>query len=187
MLSRVRFVWGVCLLIFTSFLAVGLGQTPKIGFVNSQGVFYGTVEGKKALAELEQYMTQQREAFEARNNELSKLQEEYMTQQRTLDAAAVATAERTIQEKEVDLRRFREDAQADFAARQTQVQQGILGKIQVLIQEYAQEKSFDAIFTRDQNQIYVAASLDVTDAIILLYNQRYPGEPTAAAAAPAGN
>jgi len=187
MLSRGRFVWGVYLLIFTSFLAGGLGQSPKIGFVNSQQVFYGTDEGKKVLAELEQYMTQQREAFEAKNAEVSKLQEEYMTQQRTLDAAALATAERKIQEKEVELRRFREDAQADFTARQTQMQQAISGKIQVLIQEYAQEKSFDAIFIRDQNQIYVAASLDVTDAVIQLYNQRYPGEQAAAAVAPASN
>jgi Skp family chaperone for outer membrane proteins len=176
----------VYLLVFNCFTLICLGQVPKIGFVNSQQVLYGTAEGKKGLAELEQFMNQQREAFEAKNAELAKLQEDYMTQQRTQDAAALASVERTIQEKEVELRRFREDAQANFNARQNQVLQGISGKVQVLIQEYAQENAFDAIFMRDQNQIYVAPSLDVTEAIIEAYNQRYPGEQ-AAAAAPASN
>jgi Skp family chaperone for outer membrane proteins len=175
----------VYLLIFSCFAFSGLGQVPKIGFVNSQQVLYGTAEGKKGLGELEQFMTKQREAFEAKNAELAKLQEEYMTQQRTQDTSALASVERTIQEKEVELRRFREDAQADFNARQNEVLQGISGKIQVLIQEYAQENSFDAIFMRDQNQIYVSPSLDVTEAIIEVYNQRYPGQQ--AATAPAGN
>jgi len=182
MLNRGRFFLGVYLVVFSCFTFSGIGQVPKIGFVNSQQVLYGTEEGKVALAELERFMTQQREAFEAKNSELTKLQEEYMTQQRTMNADALASVERTIQEKEVQLRRFREDAQADFTARQNQVLQGISGKIQVLIQEYAQQNSFDAIFMRDQNQIYVSPSLDVTEGIIQSYNQRHPG-----AAAPTSN
>jgi Skp family chaperone for outer membrane proteins len=159
----------------------------RVGFVNSQQVLYGTDEGKKGLAELEEFMSKQREAFEAKNAELSKLQEEYMTQQRAMNTEALAAMERSIQEKETELRRFREDAQIDFNNRQGQVVQRISDKIQVIIQEYAQNNTFDAIFMRDQNQIYVAPSLDVTQAIIEIYNERYPGETVAPATTPASN
>lgn len=186
MLNRRGFFLGEYLLVLASFTLIGLGQTPKIGFVNSQQVLYGTEEGKKELAGLEKFMAEQREAFEARNSELTKLQEQYMNQQRTMDASGLASVERTIQEKEVELRRFREDAQANFTARQNQVLQRISGKVQIVIQEYAQKNAFEAIFMRDQNQIYVAPALDVTEAIILLYNQQYPGAQ-AAAPAPASN
>ena len=186
MLNRRRLSCGGVLLIFTCLTVSGFGQSPKIGFVNSQQVLYGTDEGKKGLAVLEQYMAEQREAFEVRNSELTKLQQDYTTQQRTMNPDALASAERTIQEKELELRRFSEDAQADFNARQNEVLQGISGKIQVIIQEYAQQNSFDAIFARDQNQIYVSPLLDVTEAIIQVYNQRHPGEPVASAP-PAGN
>jgi Skp family chaperone for outer membrane proteins len=128
-------------------------------------------------------MGKQREAFEAKNAELAKLQEDYMAQQRTMNSAALPAMERTIQEKETELRRFREDAQADFNDRQNQVLQRLSSKIQVIIQEYAQNNSFDAIFMRDQNQIYVAPALDVTEAIIEIYNQQYPGTPAPAPSA----
>ena len=173
MLNMTRIVGGVSLLLFTMCGVLGLAQVPKIGFVNSQQVLYGTEEGKAGLAELENYMAQQREAFEAKNSELAKMQEEFMAQQRTMNADAAATAERAIQQKEVELRRFQEDAQADFTARQNQVLQTISEKIQVIIQEYAQSNNYSAIFLRDQNQIYVAAALDVTEQIIGIYNQRY--------------
>jgi len=164
----------------------GFGQMPKVGFVNSQRVLYGTEEGKKELAKLEEFMAEQRKAFEARNEELAKLQEEYMTRQRAMDVDNLASMEQTIEEKEIELRRFREDAQADFNARQNQVLQRISGKVQIIIQEYAQKNSFDAIFMRDQNQIYVDPSLDVTDAIIEIYNQQYPGDQ-AASTSPTSN
>ncbi len=188
MLTRGRFfrVGGYFFILFC-FMWMGLGQAPKIGFVNSQQVLYGTDEGKKELASLEKFMTEQREAFEAKNSELSKLQEEYMTQQRAMNAEASASLEGTIQEKELELRRFREDAQADFNARQNQVLQRISGKMQIIIQEYAQKNGFNAIFMRDQNQIYVAPALDVTEAIIKIYNEQYPGEQAAATSPPASN
>jgi len=183
MLNQRWLAFGGVLLIFTCCTFRGFGQSPKIGFVNSQQVLYGTDEGKKGLAELEQFMALQREAFEAKNSELTKLQQDYMAQQQSMNPDALASAERAIQEKEVELRRFREDAQADFDAKQNAVLQGISGRIQVIIQEYAQQNSFAAIFTRDQNQAYVSPSLDVTEAIVQVYNQRHPGEQAAAPAA----
>ena len=181
-----RLTGGLGLLIFMLCGFLGLAQAPKIGFVNSQQVLYGTEEGKAGMAELEKYMNEQRTAFEAKSTELNKMQEEFLAQQRTMNADAVASAEREIQQKEVELRRFREDAQADFNARQNQVFQKINEKLQTVIQEYAQSNSYSAIFVRDQNQIYVSQALDVTEKIIEIYNQRY-SQASAAATPPAGN
>ena len=159
MLNRRGFFLRTYLLVGSCFIVSGFGQTQKIGFVNSQQVLYGTDEGKAGLAELEQFMAKQRKEFEAKNSELTKLQENYMTQQRTLNPNALASMEHTIQEKETELRRYREDAQAEFNDRQNQVLQRISGKIQVIIQEYAQNspltQSLCAIRTRSMCRLHL--------------------------------
>lgn len=186
MLDRRGILIGIIVLVASCLSLSGFAQAQKIGFVNSQQVLYGTEEGKAGLAELEEFMNQQREVFEAKNAELAKLQQDYMTQQRDMNTNALGSVERTIQEKETELSRFREDAQVEFNDRQNKIIQRISGKIQVIIQEYAQSNSFDAIFMRDQNQIYVSPALDVTGAIIEIYNKQYPGT-AAAAASPTSN
>ena len=50
--------------------AAALGQSPKIGFVNSQEVLYGTDEGRKGLQELEEFGASKQSEFEAKNKEL---------------------------------------------------------------------------------------------------------------------
>jgi len=47
-------------------------------------------------------------------------------------------------------------------------------KIQGIINEYAQKQNFGAIFLRSEAQVYVAPSLDFTQEIIRVYNERYP-------------
>jgi len=154
-------------------------QGGKIGFVNSQEVLYGTNEGKDGLAELDQFMATQRQGFETRNTDLAKLQQELQTKGPTLNADAVARLQRDISQSQLDIKRYQEDAEADFNQRQQGLLQGISVKVQTIIEEYAQQNSFMVIFMRDQTQAFVAPNLDVTQEIIKIYNVKYPGKGTA--------
>ena len=58
-------------------IGLAFGQGSRIAFVNSQEILYQTDQGKEGLAELEQYMNQQRQQFDARNKELTDLQQDY--------------------------------------------------------------------------------------------------------------
>jgi outer membrane protein len=157
------------------------GQGGKIGFVNSQEVLYGTNEGKEGLSDLDQFMAQQRNGFETRNNELARLQQDLQTKGPTLNADALAKLQRDIQQRQVELQRYQEDAEANFNERQSTLLQAISDKVQQVIEEYAQQNSFLIIFMRDQTQAYVSPNLDVTQEIIRIYNEKFPGKGTATA------
>ncbi|MFZ0428449.1 MAG: OmpH family outer membrane protein [Acidobacteriota bacterium] len=165
-------------------IGLAFGQGSRIAFVNSQEILYQTDQGKEGLAELEQYMNQQRQQFDARNKELTDLQQDYQFKRGSLSAEAAAKMEGEIQQKQVALKRFQEDIQADLNQRQDRLIQQISQKVQQVIEEYAKEQSFDAIFMRDQNQAWVSPNLDVTPDIITRYNQKFPGKATTPAAAP---
>jgi Skp family chaperone for outer membrane proteins len=177
-------MWVLSPLALFSLVGSASGQAMKIGFVNSQQVLYGTDQGKKGLKELESLMAENRKEFERKNSELSQLQNEYMTNQSKMTREAASSMERRIERKELELKRFREDVQGAVSQKQNELFQSMSGKIQGIIQEVAGKKSLSAIFMRDQTQIYVSPALDVTEEIIRAYNERYPGEGTAA---PTGN
>lgn len=165
-----------------------LAQGGRIAFVNSQEILYQTNEGKEGLAALEKYMNEKRQEFDARNKELTNLQQDYQLKQGTLSDDAASEIERQIEQKQVALKRFQEDIQADLSQRQDRLMQVISQKVQQIISDYAKEKSFEAIFMRDQNQAWVAPSLDVTTDIITRYNDKYPANsaPTGATQQPSG-
>jgi outer membrane protein len=156
-------------------------QAGKIGFVNSQEILYQTNEGKEGVEQLERYMTQKRQEFDGKNKALADLQQEYQTKQGTLNPDAAAKMQRDIEQLQLEIRRFQEDIQTDLNDRQEQLLGVISQKVQGVIEEYAKANSFDAVFMRDQSQVWVSPSLDVTQDIIRLYNEKHPGKGGAAA------
>jgi len=172
------------LVLFLLGLGTTFGQTLKIGFVNSNEVLMGTVEGRNGLESMEQLRGQKAQEFENLNRELQDLQTDFQAKQRTLNPQALTQMERNIQQKQRELQRFQEDAQAELNQRQNELLQGISDKVQVVIDDYAQQNSYAVIFMRDQTQAYVSPSLDVTQEIVRLYNEKYSPQQAAPAQSP---
>ncbi len=159
---------------------VGWAQTSsssrnlKIGFVDSLAVLYGTQEGQQEIARVEQFIQEMQKEYDARLEELGKQQQQFQAQQRTLNAQTQAEMQRKLENEDRALRRFQEDSQAEISARRDDLLGKVGEKIQGIIDEYAQKQNFGAIFLRSEAQVYVALSLDFTQEIIRLYNERYP-------------
>ena len=159
---------------------VGWAQTSsssgnlKIGFVDSLAVLYGTQEGQQEIAKVEQFMAEQQKEYDARLEELGKQQQQFQAQQRTLNPQTQAEMQRKLENEERELRRFQEDIQVEMNTRRDDLLGKVGEKIQGIINEYAQKQNFGAIFLRSEAQVYVALSLDFTQEIIRLYNERYP-------------
>lgn len=154
----------------------------KFGFIETLRIVYETEEGKVEIAKVQEFINKKQSEFDAKKNDLEKLSEQYQNQQRNLNPETRDEMEKTIQTKDKDLKRFQEDTQAEIDRQRD----GILGKlgqkVQDLIDDYARENGYAAIFVRAQTQAYVAPSLDITDEIIKRYNQKYPGPKPAAEA-----
>jgi outer membrane protein len=180
---------GVAPLAVLFFLGLGttFGQTLKIGFVNSQEVLLGTEEGRIGLETLETLRGSKAQEFESKSKELQDLQLDFQAKQRTLNPQALTQMERSIEQKQLELRRFQEDAQADLNLRQNELLQGISDKVQGVIDDYAQQNSYAVIFMRDQTQAYVSPTLDITQEIVRLYNEKYSPQAAPASPPPAGS
>jgi outer membrane protein len=170
-----RSLMGVLVLLGSGFALVQ-AQGSRIGFVDSQEILYQTNEGRTGLERLERYMMQKRQEFEAKNLELNQLQQDYQVRRGTLNPDALAEMERSLEMKQIELRRLQEDIQDDLRDRQERLLQDISQKVQGVIEEYAQQAAYDVIFMRDETQAWVSPSLDVTQEIIRLFNERHPGQ-----------
>ena len=148
--------------------------TLKIGFIDSLAVLYGTQEGQQEIARVEQFIEDRQKEYDSRVEELGKQQQQFQAQQRTLNPQTQAEMQRKLENEERELRRFQEDIQLEMNTRRDDLLGKVGEKIQGIINEYAQKQSFGAIFLRSEAQVYVAPSLDFTQEIIRVYNERYP-------------
>ncbi len=159
---------------------VGWAQTSsssrnlKIGFVDSLAVLYGTQEGQQEIARVEQFIEEKQKEYDSRREELGKQQQQFQAQQRTLNPQTQAEMQRKLENEDRALRRFQEDIQLEMNTRREDLLGKVGEKIQGIINEYAQKQNFGTIFLRSEAQVYVAPSLDFTQEIIRLYNERYP-------------
>ena len=155
-------------------VTASLGQNVKIGFVNTLEVLYGTDEGKIELEKLNQFGTQKQNELAAEGSTLQKLQEQYAAQQTSLNALTRAEMEREIQDRDLSLKRLQEDIQLEFNELQNELLERMSGKIQEIINEYAPQNGLGVIFLRNEAQTFVDGSLDVSEDIVRIDNERYP-------------
>ncbi len=157
----------------------------KIAFVNPVAILSNTAEGKQEFAKLQDLTNTKQKQVADLSAELRKLQDQYSQTSLSANATARAEMERQIQDRDVRLKRLQEDAQTELQQRQDDLLEKMGGKLQTVLTEYAQKNGIDTIFRLDQNQTfaYVNPALNITDAIIKQYDQRFPAP--AAATAPA--
>ncbi|MGH9340131.1 MAG: OmpH family outer membrane protein [Acidobacteriota bacterium] len=173
---------GLTLAVVTG-LAQDVAPTPaspntsvKIGFINSTEVFYGTAEGKRAMDGLNQFAADRQQQVQTERQELGRLQQEFAGQ---LNPETRAEMQRTIEAKQITLKRLQEDVQSEYNRRQNEILADMSGKVQGIIDEYAKEHNFTAIFYRDATQVYIDPATDITMEIIEIYNQRHPAAAAA--------
>jgi Skp family chaperone for outer membrane proteins len=150
---------------------VGWAQTSsssgnlKMGFIDSLGVLYGTLEGQREIARVEQIIEERQKEYDSRVEELARQQQQFQAQQRNLNAQTQAEMQRKIDDEDRALRRFQEDSQTEISASRDDLLGKVGEKIQAIIEEYAKLQKFGTIFLRSEAQVYVAPSLDFTQEI----------------------
>jgi len=155
--------------------AQGSGSNAdKVGFVDSLGVLYGTEVGKQEIAEVQSYLEEMQREYDSRRLELERKKEQFDTQQLTLNPTTRASMQREIEEDDRSLERFQEDTQVEITRQRDEILEQESGKIQEIINQYAQDRGYGAVFLLNETQIWIDPTLDLTAEIIRLYNERHP-------------
>ncbi len=185
MRNRLQVVLSVAVLVLAG-VWVGSAQTQtsapataspaKVAFINPIAVLSATAEGKQEFAKLQELTNKRQQELANLGTELRKLQEQYSQTSLTVNPQTRAEMERSIQEKELKLKRMQEDAQLEVQQQQDDLLGKMGDKLQTIINEYAQKNGIDTIFRLDQGQVfaYVNPALVVTDQIIKQYDQKHP-------------
>ncbi len=161
----------------------------KIGILNVRQAIVSTAEGKQASAELQSQFAPRQNELEALNKQINDLRQQIAANTNTWNDEQKSRAQAQGQRLAAQLDRKQQEMQTDVNDAQGEVVDRIGRKMMDVLDRYARENGFVAMFDSSaQNSpiIYAANSIDVTQEIIKLYDQAYPIKgSTAPAAKPA--
>ena len=158
-------------------------SAKKFGFVDSLQVLYETQEGKKEISEIQAFLEERQKDYDSQRMQLDRLRQQFESEVRTLDRRTGMERQRTIEDTELQLRRFQEDIQAEITRRRDKALRAISEKTREILIEYGKKQNFAAIFLRGETQVFVDPALDFTSQIIRIYDQKY-GRPMASSPPP---
>ena len=147
----------------------------NVGFLDTERAIKTVKEGKRQLQILDEWATQKSDQVERMQSRVAELTQQ-LNAQRTV---ASADAIRQLEDELLLAQRSFEDAgralQRDFEAKQRELLAQVATRVRDLAGEYAAANGFDAILMFESTPlVYVAESAVITDAVIRLYDQRYP-------------
>ncbi|HLQ52183.1 MAG TPA: OmpH family outer membrane protein [Terriglobales bacterium] len=193
--SNIRILF-LSLALVTLFSAVAVAQgggtpanaapavAPKIAIVNVQEAILSTNEGKKELDALQQRFAPRQTELRSLYSEIQTLQKQFEATQGQVTDEERATRARAIEAKQKTLQRNSDDFQADVQQAQQEIGRRIGGKMQSVLQKYAQDRAYWLVLdvSAQQNQVVWANhGTDITGDLVNAYNVQYPATPPAAA------
>lgn len=164
-------------------------QTPtKVGVISIQGAIVGTKDGQKASQELDAKYIPKKKEFDARQNEIAQLQDQYNKGGQLMSEDKRNQLARDIDEKKKRLERDTQDATEELQGEQQKVLQSLGQRMMAVIIKYAKDNGFTMILD-DSNPntpiLYASQAIDITQDIISLYDKTtVNGAPASAPAVP---
>lgn len=166
--------------------ATAAPAAAKVGVLNVQAAIASTAEGKQASAELQSKFAPRQTELEALNKQINDIRQRLQTSEGKLSPEEQGRLQRQGEALAKTAQRKQEDYNEDVQAELGDVRERIGRKMLDVLDRYARENGYSAIFdTSSQAQVIIYASnqSDVTQDIIRLYDQAYPVKAGAAPAA----
>jgi outer membrane protein len=155
----------------------------KIGILNVRQAIVSTAEGKQASAELQSQFAPRQNELESLNKQINDLRQQMAANQNTWNDEQKARAQAQGQRLAAQLDRKQNEMQQDVNDSQSDVVDRIGRKMMDVLDRYARENGFVAVFDSSAQSspiIYAANSIDLTQDVIRLYDQAYPVKAGAA-------
>jgi outer membrane protein len=167
--------------------------TLKIGVIQAELALFQTREGQAAKAELDKKFGPRAEVLQKAKADIDDLQSKLERGGTTMAQAAKDELQRQIAAKTRNLQRDAQDFQDEQTAEGNKVMADLEEKMKAVIYKYAADNGLSLILNvAEENSpvLYIATSLDITQAIIEAYDKTYPAKAGApkspAAPAPKG-
>jgi outer membrane protein len=156
----------------------------KYAFVNIQRIAAESQQGKALSLRVQGLNQQKVTELNERNKALQASQLKLDSGASVLSDAARAQLAKDIDRQQTEIQRFTDDAQKEVEEMQNELQAEFQQKLGPVIQQVAQEKKLEILFSAlDAGIIWADAGLDLTSEVIRRFDTAAPA-PAAAAPAP---
>jgi len=147
----------------------------NVGFLDTERAIKNVKEGQRQLQILDAWANQRSDEVETMQSRVAELTQQLNVQRTVASADAI----RQIEDELLKAQRSFEDAgralQRDLEAKQRELLALVATRVRDIAGEYASTNGFDAIFMLEsQPLVYIANSAVITDAVIQLYDERFP-------------
>ena len=151
--------------------SLALAQDSKMGMLNSQEILEKSVEGKRALAQVQAADKKYADDIAKLDEQIKQLQNRLSTQRTTLTPEAAMALQTDVQKKQTERQRAIEDASRGFQEIQARTLEKIQGDLIPIIEQVRKDKGLDLIFDVVKGgAIYFTPALDLTAEVIKRYD-----------------
>ncbi|MCI4626545.1 MAG: OmpH family outer membrane protein [Candidatus Magnetoovum sp. WYHC-5] len=141
----------------------------KIGFVDVQKVLNESTKGKRAKADLEQFIKSKQSSIDSKTKEIEGKRDTLKKKATALSDSAKKTEEDDLRKLVSDFRRVASDAQEEVRKKETELTSGILTEIKDIITAIAKDEGYTYILESGM-LLYASDKVDLTDKVIKKVN-----------------
>jgi len=172
--------------------ALPMPAATKVAIINIQSAILNTKDGQKAAADVKVKFDPRKAELDKKRSDVEALQEQLRKGSATMSDEAQERLRKDIEAGNKEMTRRTQDMNDDLEAEQGRIMQDLGGKMMKIVEEYATQNGYAAVFDVSNPQtdvLWAAASTNITPDIVRLYDQAHPNaeapKPPAPAAAPA--
>lgn len=145
----------------------------NVAVIDVQRVVTESDPGKEALQKLKDLQDAKIDQGRGLQQELNTLQEQMSKQRFTLSEERLAELSKQIEDKQIALQRFQDDAERELDEARRRELGGLEGRIIPVINEIGAERGYTLIFNKFQSGlVYADDAVDITDDVIRRFNTR---------------
>ncbi len=164
------------LFILSCALAATAADSPKLAYVDLRRALNETVEGKAAMAKLAKLKDKLQKRVEGEEKKIMDMKSTLEKQQDILTKDAMQKKVEEYYQSVNELQQSYMRYQKELSTKEAELTQGILDKMQKILEQIGQSDGYTMIFDRSAGAVvWGPAHLDLTDQLIQKYNAMYKG------------
>jgi outer membrane protein len=152
-------------------VALPAAAQTKVAVIDVQRVVTESDPGKEVMQKLRQLSDAKAQEGQTLQQELATLQDQFNKQRFTVSEARQAEMSKDIEDKQIAIRRFQDDAQRELQEAQRRELGSLEELILPIINQVGQEQGLTLIFNKFQSGlVYADQTVDITDSVIQRFN-----------------
>lgn len=163
-----------CLLLATGFFMLftfSAYAQQKIAYIDIKQVIRDSKAGKAANVSFQKEVEAKRAVIEQKRKALEDMRQDVIQNGAVMSETKRRNLAETIEKKQKDLDRTREDIRIELQRKDLELTQNVLKDIEVIVNKMGQEEKFDLIVEKTEAGIlYGSSATDITQKVISAYD-----------------